>query len=182
MPRSLRSSAGTAMTGALLGGLLLVVAALLFVGVYLVLPQDDHFYALITIGILSLLFALGSYLGSALTREPGAARLATFGFLGMGFATLLLTLILAPANPLTLIAQLIGLVLVVLVLIAVVAFARWRASSLGREAQRRERRQEWSSAPAPSAFSYAAAQKSEAPPPQAPPSGGGSPTRPGGAP
>lgn len=171
------------MSGALFGGLLLAIAALLFIGIYYALPQADHFFALITIGFLSLVFALGGYLGQALTRDPTPTRLATYGFLGMGFAVLLLTIILAPGNPLTVLLQIVGLVLVLLLLAGVAAFAWWRAGTLGREARRVERRQEWASAPAPSAFSYAAAQKAPIPPAQdPPPSGGSPPSRSGGGP
>ncbi len=174
--------AALSVSGILLAGLLLLIAALIFVGVYFALPQDDHFFGLITIGILSLVFALGAYLSQSLTRDPSAVRLATFGFLGMGFAVLLLTIVLGPSNPLTFVGQIVGLVLVLLVLVGIVVFARWRASTMGREAVREERRQAWSSAPAPSAFDYAAAQKAAGPPPQAPPSGGSPPSRSGGNP
>ena len=169
------------MSGVLFGIVMLAVAALLFVGIYVALPQNDHFFGLVTIGILSLVFAVASYFGSALSREPGMARLATYGFLGMGFAVLLLTISLAPGNPLTLVAQLIGLVFVLLALAAVIGFAWWRAGTQGREAQRVQRRQEWAASPPPSAFDYAAAQKAPTVTPQSPP-GGAPPSRPGGAP
>jgi len=169
------------ISGVLFAVVLLAIAALLFVGVYIALPGNDHFYALIWIGILALIFALGSYLGSAMTQSPSGARLATWGFLGMGFAVLLLTILVGPGNPLSVGWQIVGLVLVLLVLAGVLAFASWRGGELGRERKRVERRQEWASQPPPSAFSYAAAQKAPAPPapaspPTTPPSkSGGSP-------
>ncbi len=171
------------LSGALIGALLLVVAALLFVAIYYALPGYQHFFALITIGILSLVFALVAYLAESFTREPTPMRLATFGFLGMGFAVLLLTIAFAPGSPLGVVAQLVALVLILLVLVGVLVFARWRATALGAEARREQRRQEWSAQPSvPSAFDYAAAQKAAAPPAQAPPSGGSPPSRSGGSP
>ena len=182
MPRILSDRGAMSLTGAMFGGLLLLVAALLFVGIYVALPQNDHFFALITIGILSLLFAVGGYFGQAVTRDPGMVRLTTYGFLGMGFAVLLLTIALAPGNPLTLLLQIVGLVLVLILLAGVAALAYWRAGTLGREAQRQERRQEWASSPPPSALTYAAAQRAPTPPPQAGPAGGTPPARSGGNP
>lgn len=157
--------------------LFLVVAALIFVGVYLALPGDQHFWALVTIGILSLLFALFSYFSQALSREPIFQRSLTWGFLGMGFATLFLTVVLAPNPDAPFGARFAGTILLLLVLTVVVGVAIWRARTLGQEHARTKTRENWESRPPPSAFTYSAAQgapgaPSEPAPTAQPPSGG----------
>lgn len=173
------SRAVASISAVVLGALLLVIAALVFAGVYLALPGTGHFYALIWIGILALVFAVASYFGSSATRDPSAARLATFGFLGMGFADLVLTITVGPDNPLSTTAQIAALIVVLVLLVGVVVMARWRAGELGREQRRDEQRTTWEQSPPKSAFEYAAAQTATPPPaatsPDAsrtPPSGG----------
>ncbi|HYK92579.1 MAG TPA: hypothetical protein VEY07_00865, partial [Thermoplasmata archaeon] len=108
MARTLSARGAASMSGAIFGVILLAIAALIFFGIYVALPANQHFFALITIGILSLVFALGGYFSQALTREPSMIRLVTYGFLAMGFAMLVLTLLVAPDNPLTLMLQIMG--------------------------------------------------------------------------
>lgn len=178
----LRSQRGVgALSGMLIASLMLAVAVLIFVGIYLGMPQNQHFYALLWIGVLGLVFGFASYFAQAFLRDPAPARFATFGFVGMGFTVLFLTVLIAPGNPFSLGSQLAALVVLILVLIAVVAFAMWRGRELGREARRSERRQEWVASPPPSALDYPAARASAAPP-AAPPSGGSPPSRPGSTP
>ncbi|MCI4336870.1 MAG: hypothetical protein L3K17_06720 [Thermoplasmata archaeon] len=177
-----RSNRGAAtLPAVVLGIVLLAVAVLAFLGIYLALPGQGHFYALIWIGVLALVFAAISYVGSALTRDPSAVRLATFGFLGMGFAVLLLTIGVGPDNPLNQLGQIVGLIIVLVLLVGVVFGARWRANELGRENRRSEQRTEWTSTPPKSALDYAAAQTAPAPPAATPPSGSPSPPRSGGS-
>lgn len=173
------SRAAATMSAVALGAILLVIAVLVFLGVYLALPGTGHFYALIWIGVLALIFAMASYIGSSLTRDPSAARLATFGFLGMGFAVLILTITVGPDNPLNPTGQIVSLIVVLLLLVGVVFMARWRANELGRENRRTEQRAEWNQSPPKSAFDYAAAQTATPPPAAAPPAGG-PPSPPGG--
>lgn len=175
--QSLRAAAS--ISAVVLGALLVIIAVLVFLGIYLAVPGNGHFYALIWIGILALIFAFASYIGSSLTRDPSAARLATFGFLGMGFAVLILTITVGPDNPLNQTAQVGSLIVVLLLLVGVVIMARWRAGELGRESRRSEQRTEWAQTPPKSAFEYAAAQTAT-PPPAAPPPSGGPPSPPSG--
>lgn len=171
--RSARAVAS--ISAVVLGAILLVIAVLVFAGVYLALPGTGHFYALIWIGILALIFAIGSYIGSSVTRDPSAARLATFGFLGMGFAVLILTITVGPDNPLSTTAQIVSLIVVLLLLVGVVFMARWRANELGREHRRDEQRTVWEQTPPKSAFEYAAAQTATPPPATVPPEGRSTP-------
>lgn len=179
----LRSQRGVGtLSGVLIAGLMLAVAVLIFFGIYLSMPQNQHFYALLWIGVLGLVFGFATYFAQAFLRDPAPARFATFGFVGMGFTVLFLTVLIAPGNPFTLGSQLAALVVLILLLIAVVAFAMWRARELGREARRSERRQEWTASPPASALDYPAARAAAAPPAATPTSSGSPPSRPGGTP
>ncbi len=165
------------VSGLVLAVLFLAVAALLFVAVYYVLPGHDHFYGLIAIGILSLFFALGAYLAEAFSTQAPIQRAVSWAFAGMGFATLLLTLVFAPNSPLSFVSTIIGILLVLLVLIVAVAGTRWRVGQERGVAQRESQREAWRARPAPSAFTYATAHPpGEAPPP----SSGPAPPPPGG--
>jgi hypothetical protein len=183
--RSFRGAA--TVSAAALGILLLAIAVLAFVGIYLALPGQGHFYALVWIGILALIMAAASYVGSSLTRDPSAVRLATFGFLGMGFAILLLTIAVGPDNPLlpsgqsTSIGQIAWLIVLLVLLVGVVFGARWRANEMGRQNRRSEQRTEWGQSTPKSAFEYAAAQTTSAPPAASPPAPTSSPPRTGGS-
>jgi len=150
---------GAAYPGLAVAGLLLVAAALLFLVLYLALPAHDHFGALVAIGILALVFGLASYLARALSVDPAPARLACYGFLGMGFAVLLLTIGLNVGNQLSLIGQLAVLVVLVLLIAGVAAFAGWRSTRLGAESRRREHPAEGGPATPPHPVDYAAAKE-----------------------
>jgi len=177
-----RTRGTAALSGVLLAIILLAIAALLFVLIYLALPGDGHLGALLWIGVLALIFAGGTYLGRALTDDPGPLRLATFGFLGLGFAVLLLSIGVGPDpdGVVSTLARIVGLIIVLLALAGVVAFAMWRSGSGERELQRQEHREAWDRSTPPSAFDYAAAQQVAPPPsptaapsPPPPPSTGG---------
>lgn len=166
------------LSGYLLVGLFAAVVLLVFVGVYLVFPADYHFYALIVMGILALLVALGSYVAQAATRDPSIARAGTWGFGIFGFVLLFVSVLAWPAiypnsAPLTGVGEIVVLVLLLLLAIGAVIGARWRMGQHVVEAHRQEARSEWASRPAPSAFSYATAQVPSNPSP--PPPAGGAP-------
>ena len=78
------------MDGAVLTALFLVIAGLVFAALFVTLPGNQHFYALLAIGIVALFFSLGSYLAEALSRNPTAERSLAWGFFGIGIAVLLL--------------------------------------------------------------------------------------------
>src|SRR5208282_3649933 len=80
----------------LLAGLFLVAAALLFALIYITVPQNHEFTALLLIGVVALLFALVCYLAESASRDPAAQRSLAWGFLAMGFATLFLSVGLGP--------------------------------------------------------------------------------------
>jgi MFS family permease len=162
----------------LLTGLFLAAAALLFGLLYVVIPQHQHYVALLLIGVLALFFALGSYLAESFSRQPTAQRSLAWGFFGLGFAVLFLSIGLGRYYGLiTLAYQLLGLLLTVIVLIVTVALIGWRGRALRRTANREIPRQAWRNEPAPSAFSYAAANSPSvpeaSPPPARPPTAGG---------
>jgi len=163
----------TRWSGVLLTILFLIVAALVFLLVYLAFPANDHYAALLIIGILALIFALGSYLAESLSRDPSAQRSLAWGFFGMGFAVLLLSTGLGPLYGVTSTVQALeGLIVVIVVLIVAVALIAWRIRAVQATANQQVPREAWRKEPAPSAFSYAAANSPTvpvtAPPPSAP--------------
>lgn len=165
-------------SGLVLTVVFLVAAVFLFALIYLSFPGQQHFGALITIGILSLLFALGSYLAESLSRDPVAQRSLAWGFFGMGFAVLFLTVGLAPSYSIVSPASALWDIFFLFVLLAVtIGLIVWRVRGV-RETERREvQRAEWRSESPPSALSYAAAN-SPSVPSTAPPSTAPSPPPP----
>src|SRR5580658_1463213 len=88
-----KSSGGPAgaMSGPLIAILFVVVAALIFAGVFLLIPGPEHFVALLVIGFLSVLFGAISYLAESVSRGASIQRAVSWGFGGFGFAILFLT-------------------------------------------------------------------------------------------
>jgi hypothetical protein len=156
------------MATGLLAGLLLVVGGLLFFAIYILVP--NHFDALETIGVLSVIFALLCYLSQSLSVQPSVQRALGWGFYGLGFTLLLALLLINPGGQLTVFWQLTGLIIVVLILAASIAGIAWRFRNVRSEEVRQEKRTEWQSRPAPSAFSYTAGGPTNAPAPASPPS------------
>ncbi len=154
----------TRWSGVVLTALFLVIAAILFYLVYIALPQSQHFYGLVWIGILALIFAVASYLAESLSRDPAAQRSLAWGFFGMGFAVLFLTLGLAPSYGISLgIWQPIGLLFTAIALAVSIALIAWRLRAVQSTASREGVREQWRARPAPSAFSYAAANSPSVP-------------------
>jgi peptidoglycan/LPS O-acetylase OafA/YrhL len=156
---------------------LVVAAAIVFALIYITNPQNDHFNGLLSIGTLALIFALVCYLAEAISVQPIVQRGLAWGFMAMGFATLILTEAVAPdpaTNPLD---RIWSLLLILILLAIVIAGIAWR----GRAKSFEDR--QWAGRPAPSAFQYSTAQAPRAsappappasvtPPPASPPSGG----------
>jgi apolipoprotein N-acyltransferase len=170
-------------SGIALTGMFLVVGAILFYLVYLAFPQGQHFYGLIWIGILALILAILCYLAESFSRDPSAQRSLAWGFFGMGFAVLFLTVGLAPSYGVSLgVWQLVGILFLVIALGVSIALIGWRLRALDTTARRETVREKWREQPAPSAFSYAAANSpsvpTTAPPPSAPASGSTPPRSP----
>jgi hypothetical protein len=166
-----------------LTALFLVVAAILFFLIYLALPAQQHFGALLWIGILSLIFAIGCYLAESVSRDPSAQRSLAWAFFGLGFAVLYLTIGLAPAYGVSLGTwQLIGLLLVTIALAVSIGLVAWRIRAVQATKVQESVREQWRERPAPSAFSYAAANSPAVPatatPPPPPPSGSAPPRGP----
>jgi peptidoglycan/LPS O-acetylase OafA/YrhL len=165
----------TTWSGALLTALFLALAVVVFLLLYLSFTNDQHYTALILIGIVSLIFALGSYLAESLSRSPSYQRSLAWGFFGMGFSVLFLTVGLGPYyNITTTIEALEGLLVLLVVLIITVALIAWRVRAVRATENQQVPRAGWRSETAPSAFSYAAANSpsvpTTAPPPSPPPS------------
>jgi hypothetical protein len=157
-----------------LAGLLGFVAFLLFLGVYLALPGFNHFYALVTIGVLALLFAIVSYFTQALSADSALQRAFSWGFAAMGFALLYLSVLLPLNTGITFLGQLTALIVLTLFLIIWIVGIGWGLRSRGAMTQRSVQREAWASHPPPSAFSYGSSP-SAAPPAPAGPSGSPSP-------
>ncbi len=161
---------GEKWSGLVLTAIFLVIAALLFFGLYIAFPQNSHYYALIYIGALALVFALVSYLAESFSRQPSAQRSLAWGFFGMGFAVLFLSLGLGPYyNVISQLEAIEGLVLVLVVLFASVAGIRWRGRAVRATENQQVPRAAWRSEPAPSAFSYATASSPSVPATAPPP-------------
>jgi hypothetical protein len=179
-PAPAQSPSGTKWSGVVLTALFLVVAVILFFLVYISLPANQHFDGLLWIGILSLIFAIGCYLAESVSRDPSAQRSLAWAFFGLGFAVLFLTLGLAPSYGVSLgLWQLIGLLLTTIALAVAIGLVAWRIRALQATRVQESVREQWRERPAPSAFSYAAANSPAVPataaPPPPPPSGSSPP-------
>jgi len=162
----------TRWSGALLTALFLILAVVLFLLFYYAFPGDQHYTALLLIGIVSLLFALGSYLAESFSRDPTYQRSLAWGFFGMGFAVLFLTVGLAPyygISGATVVGALTGLVILLVVLIVTVFLIGWRVRAVRATENQQVPRAGWRSESAPSAFSYAAANSPSVPTTAPPP-------------
>jgi peptidoglycan/LPS O-acetylase OafA/YrhL len=152
------ASARSPVLGFAIVGVFALVAALLFAAIFLSLPGNQHFYALVTIGILSLVFALGAYLSQALAPDPTMPRALSWGFAGLGFALLVGTILTNPANTLNFIAQLVTLIVVLLFVAVTLLGAYWRSRTVESARARLEQRDAWRSQTPRSALDYSAAQ------------------------
>jgi len=176
-PRSVTPRPG-AVAGAVLVLLFLVVAGLIFFGVYITVTGPVHFLALLTIGFIALVFALVAYFAQALSRQPTVQRGLAFGLGAFGFAVLFLSGAALPwlyphDNLISLGLQVVLLIFLVILLMGPVAAAAMAGRHRESDARRAESRAEWASHPAPSALSYASGQ-----PPAPTGSGGDDPVPP----
>lgn len=161
------STAGR-LAGAVLLLMFLVLAGLVFLGIYLAISTPYHFWALFAIGLVSLVFAVGSYFGQALSRQPFAQRALAYGFAAFGFGLLFLTTLLFPYLYGGIISQSLEiglLILLIIMAIVPVVGAMTGARNRASETYRQQARAQWRESAPPSAFSYAAAQPPATPPP-----------------
>jgi len=142
------------IAGTLFVAILVLIAALVFAGIYFALPSD-HVAALLSIGVVSLVFALVAYLARSVTRNPATPRALAWGFAGLGFAVLFGTILVAGFSVTT---EIIALILVLLALAVMVAGVWWMGRSQSADAPRMEARRDWDSRPPQSALSYSTAQ------------------------
>jgi hypothetical protein len=148
----------------LLALIFFAVAALLFFAIYVSLPADAHFGALILIGSLALVFALLCYIFEFASRDPAAQRSLSYGFAGMGFATLFLSIGLGPSYGVESTGNmLLGLIVMFIVLGITVALVMWRVRAVAADAPREAARQAWRQEQPVSAFSYTTANSPGAP-------------------
>lgn len=163
-------------SGMLLTAVFLILAILLFVTIYFALPDNQHYGALLIIGVLSLVFSVSCYFAEALSAEPTAQRSLAWGFFGMGFAVLFLSVGLGPYyinGILSPIEQLVGLIVLTVFLALAVVFIVWRTRAVRATENEMVSRAAWHNEPAPSAFSYGTANSPSvpkvAPPTSSPP-------------
>jgi len=148
----------------ILATIFLVIAALVFAALYYSFPSSNHWYALIGIGIVALVFSLGSYLAEAASREPTIQRSLAWGFFGMGFAVLLITIGLGPMYiGLGTVLTLVGLIVTLAALFITVGLIMWRVRAVQRTASREAPREAWRQEPTPSALSYTTANSPSVP-------------------
>jgi Zn-dependent protease with chaperone function len=153
--------------------LFLVVAGLLFFAIYLALPQNHEFGALLLIGSLSLVFAIGCYLSESISRDPSAQRSLAWAFLAMGFATLFLSVGLGPSYGVeSFFGMLIGLIFLVILLAITIALIVWRTRAVETTARREVARKVWQTEAPVSALSYSTANSPSMPTSTPPPASG----------
>ncbi|MGP8073230.1 MAG: hypothetical protein ACLPZM_08940 [Thermoplasmata archaeon] len=160
-------------SAAFLSVLFLIVAALVFILVYVTYPANQHFGALLIIGSLALVFGLASYLAESASRDPSAQRSLAWGFGGMGFATLFLSVGLGNYYGVESFTGMLEGLIVLVILLAITAGAiLWRTRTVSAIAHRETARAAWRQEAPVSAFSYTAANSpsvpSTAPPPSTP--------------
>ena len=169
------------MAAPLIAAILLVAAAILFIGIYLIFPQNGHAFALLLIGILGVVLAAVAYLLESVSRQPTIQRGVAWGFYAFGFAVIFLTLGLNPSGYLTLTGQVIGLVVTLIVLAGSIALIAWRYRTVAEVVPREAERAAWRNSTPASAFDYTTAHSPSAPatapsppssPPAQPPAGG----------
>lgn len=159
--------------------LFLVAAALLFYGIYLALPSNQHFGALLLIGSLALVFAVVSYLVESLSRDPTAQRSLAWAFMAMGFATLFFSVGLGNYYGVETVGNmLLGLIVLILLLVVAVAGIAWRMRSVAAEAPREVARAAWRAEAPVSALSYTTANSPSVPVTPPTPSAPGAPSPP----
>jgi len=147
-----------------LAALFLVVAALIFAAIYYTLTGFNHYFALIAIGIIALFFSLGSYLAEAASRDPTIQRALAWGFFGMGFADLIVTIALGPTyGVFGTVAALVALAITIAALFIAVGLMIWRVRAVARTQAREAPREAWRQEPTPSALSYATANSASVP-------------------
>lgn len=153
--------------GAVVAVLAIAAASiLLFLAIYLAVPQDSHYLALAIIGILSLVFALGSTIGRAFTRADSALKALSWGYAGLGFALLVGSLVLAGSMSIIgLVVELVGLTIVVVLIGIVAGLAVWGAGSAAMTRRREMARETWRASNPRSAFDYTTARPNVPPTP-----------------
>lgn len=171
------------VASALITTILLVAAAILFIGIFLVFPGSGHAFALLLIGILGVIFAVIAYLLESVSREkePTYQRATAWAFYAFGFAVVLLTLGLNPTGYLTTLYQVLGLVITLVLLAGSIALISWRYRTVEEVPPEEKQRAQWRATPPTSALDYgtaklpaapATAPAPSSPPPQPPASGG----------
>jgi hypothetical protein len=173
-PSTAAPPARQGLSAILLTVLFLVAAALLFFGIYISLPSNSHFGALLLIGVLSLVFAGGSYLAESASRDPAAQRSLAWGFLAMGYTTLFLSVGLGPRYGVESVGwMLLGLLLLVVFLAITIVLIGWRIRALQMTQHQEVARAAWRNETPVSAFSYPAASGPSVPTTTPPPAPGG---------
>jgi hypothetical protein len=169
------STPGTPASGTSSAAIVAVLAlaaasVLIFVAIWFALPQDSHYLALFTIGVISLFFALGATIGRAFTRAGAALKALSWGYAGLGFALLVGSLVLAGSMSIIgIVLELVGLVIVVVLLAITVGLAVWGANSARMTQQREMHREAWRASSPRSAFDYTTARPNVPPTPGATP-------------
>ena len=147
-----------------LAALFLVIAGIVFAAIYYTIPAFNHFFALIAIGVVALFLSLGSYVAEAASREPTIQRSLAWGFFGMGFAILIVSIALGPMyGVFGLVTSLVGLAITLAVLFIAVGLMMWRIRAVARTAAREAPREAWRKEPTPSALSYSMATSPSVP-------------------
>jgi hypothetical protein len=155
------------------------IAVITFVIAWLASPGQNHYGALILIGILALIYSLLTYLVRAFTIDPTPLQGAGWGFYGLGAAVLILAVVFDAPPGSSIIGQLLGVIVVLIVLFVGFLGAAWRSRTNASDRNRAQGREAWRQQPVSSAFSYGTANP---PAVGTPPAAGSPPSGPGGHP
>jgi O-antigen/teichoic acid export membrane protein len=174
------TAASRTSAGSIVGAVILPVAALLIsLAIWFAFPQDNHYFALSTIGSVSLIFALVSYFGRAFTQAGAALQSLSWGFAGLGFALIVGSLLLG-GSYLGIVLELVYLFIVVILIGAWAFLVVWRRGSLQAVQKTEAHRESWRASTPASAFDYTTARPN-LPPTAPPPAEGNAPSPPPGA-
>ena len=146
-------SAGGSFPAILAGVVLVVIFALVGYGIYLVpsLSANDHYLALVWIGILAFVLSIASFIATAARNAFRVIRPAAYGLLAFAFVTLVSSTLLVPdsafggsPSQLSLLpGRVLALVAILIVLLISLAFVMFAQSGRRSTEAREDLRAQW---------------------------------------
>jgi hypothetical protein len=147
---------GGQISGMLIAGVLIAVIFLFGVLIWVALPPpswdaNDHYAALLGIGILGIIVSVLAVVAEAMTRDPPVARAVCHGSFWFGIAVLLGNGLVSPdgefggsGTGVTIIPwRLVYIIIVMVLAVAGLLVLRWRFYSKAQSITRESQRQAW---------------------------------------